>query len=114
MSKFFFISTQNFPSLLIEDLPQGQNTQEGQGAEYLNIANERLVLALWHVHYVSFLHQGQKHTISNFIRGICPLLSHASEYELEINNALLDLMLIHGFYRYVEYTHTIYNAQFTT
>ena len=37
-----------------------------KGAEYLIAAKER--------------HQGQKHTISNFIRGICPSTSHASDY----------------------------------
>jgi hypothetical protein len=45
-----------------------------RGAEYLIITKERLVLVFVHYDPIeSFFHQGQKYTISNFIRGIWPL-----------------------------------------
>ena len=59
-------------------LPLGYNRQEG--VDYLIITKERLVLASAHMpSKESFFHKGQKHTISNFFRGIfrwgiCPLL----------------------------------------
>ena len=51
-------------------MPLGHNRQE-DGAEYIIITKERLVLASApYAPNESFYHQAQKHTILNFIRGI--------------------------------------------
>ena len=59
-------------------LHMGHNRQKGGGADCLIISRKRLVLASAPFPMIAFSSEGQKHTISNFIRGLCPTTRYAT------------------------------------